>query len=74
MTKVDDLVVEVIAAKEQLKNINTTINRDRWIITELENEIKDKENKLLSLNNELEAKEWEVESFNVMVEWISKEY
>lgn len=73
-TKVDELVAETINAKEQLKNINNTINKDRAVLAEIENEIKDKENKILSLNNEIEAKQWELESFDVMVKDAEKSF
>ena len=41
MTKVDELVAETINAKEQLKSINNTINKDRAVLADMENEIKE---------------------------------
>lgn len=74
MSDIENLWKEYINAKEQLKSINVTINRDRKIVEDLDNEIKDKENKILSLNNEIEAKQWELDNFGAMVEDVEKSY
>ena len=74
MTNIDELGAEITAAKNKLKEINATINRDRGVADSLVNEIKEKENKILGLNNEIEAKEGELEAMNVMVENLGKDY
>lgn len=74
MTNIDELGAEITAAKNKLKEINTTINRDRWVVEDLEKEIKEKENKILSLNNEIEAKMGELEWVEALVDNLSKDY
>ena len=49
MTKIDDIASEVIVAKEQLKQINATINNDREIVKKLDNEILEKKEKIKEL-------------------------
>ena len=43
MAKVEDLANEIVLAKEQLMNINNTINRDRGVLEDLKKEIKQTE-------------------------------
>jgi archaellum component FlaC len=54
MTTVDELAIEVINAKEQLKNINNTINRDRAVAKELEEDIKAKKAEQKDLGKKLD--------------------
>jgi len=74
MAKVEDMANELVLAKEQLKNINATINRDKEVLAGIEKEIKVKE----WLCKEADAKIGEltdqIASINANKESAEKEY
>ena len=72
MSTVDELVVEVINAKDQLKAINATINRDREVAKELENDIVSKKKELADIEKELVVKNDEIAGITVSKDKIEK--
>lgn len=74
MTTIDDLTIEMVNAKEQLKNINTAIWKDRTLLKELDDEIKARKKEKAEAEKELAQKKDEVASFDVLKEKIEKEY
>ena len=49
MATIDDLAIEMVNAREQLKSINNTINKDRKVLSDIEKNIEDKNNELEDL-------------------------
>ena len=74
MSDIEKLGNEYIAAKEQLKEINNTINRDRWIVEELNNEIKEKEEEIVKINADIDGKKSELEWIEVLLKDNEKKY
>ena len=74
MATIDDLAIEMVNAKEQLKSINTSIWRDRTVLKELDAEIELKKAEKAEAEKELAQKKDEVDSFNVLKEKVEKEY
>ena len=74
MAKVEDLANELVLAKEQLMNINNTINRDKWVLEGLKKEIKIKEDLLKEAEKKLEEKTDEITSIYANKESAEKEY
>lgn len=64
MATIDELALEVVNAREQIKSINNTINKDRKILAGLEDDIKVKENKIKELEKEIEEKNDEIASLD----------
>lgn len=74
MATIDDLAIEMVNAKEQLKSINTSIWRDRTVLKELDASIEAKKAEEKAVEEELAQKKDEVASFDVLKEKIEKEY
>lgn len=74
MATIDDLAIEMVNAKEQLKSINTSIWRDRTVLKELDASIETKKAEEKAVEEELAQKKDEVASFDVLKEKIEKEY
>lgn len=74
MTTVDELAIEVINAKEQLKNINNTINRDRAVAKELEEDIKEKKWVQKELYDKLDSIASEIDNAEANKKAAEKEY
>jgi chromosome segregation protein len=72
--KIDDLAVEMASAKEKLKDINSTINRDRAVMAELEKSIKDKKAEVAEVEKELAAKKDEIASLDILKKDTEKEF
>lgn len=64
MTTVDELAIEMVNAKEQLKNINNTINKDRAVLKGIEDSIKEKNKEVEELNKIIEQKNDEIVSLD----------
>lgn len=74
MATIDDLAIEMVNAKEQLKSINTSIWRDRTVLKELDASIEAKKAEEKAVEEELAQKKDEVASFDVLKEKVEKEY
>lgn len=74
ITKVDELAAEIINAKEQLRNINTTIWRDRKIIVELEKSIEEKKGEEKEALKRIEELKEDIASYEVSKGKVEKEY
>ena len=74
MATIDDLAIEMVNAKEQLKSINTAIWKDRNVLKELDAEIEAKKKEKAEAEKELAQKKDEVASFDVLKEKVEKEY
>ena len=74
MTTVDELAIEVINAKEQLKNINNTINRDRAVVKELEEDIKAKKAEQKELSKKLDEIASEIDNAEANKKSAENEY
>ena len=74
MATIDDLAIEMVNAKEQLKSINTAIWKDRNLLKELDAEIEAKKAEKAEAEKELAQKKDEVASFDVLKEKVEKEY
>ena len=74
MVTIDDLAIEIVNAKEQLKSVNNTINKDRKILSELEEKIKKKEEEIKGLENEIKERKDEVASLEKTKEKSEGEY
>ena len=73
MATIDDLAIEMVNAKEQLKSINTSIWRDRTVLKELDASIEAKKAEEKAVEEELAQKKDEVASFDVLKEKIEKD-
>lgn len=74
MATIDDLAIEMVNAKEQLKSINTAIWKDRTLLKELDADIEAKKAEQAEAEKELQQKKDEVASFEVLKEKVEKEY
>lgn len=74
MAKVEDLANELVLAKEQLMNINNTINRDRGVLEDLKKEIKQTEELKKLAEDKLQELTDEVESLYATKKSAEKEY
>ena len=74
MAKVEDMANELVLAKEQLKNINATINRDKEVLAGIENEIKVKEWLCKEAQDKIDSLVDEIASINANKESAEKEY
>lgn len=74
MATIDEITSEVIVAKEQLKQINATINADRKVVKDLEIEIEEKKKNIKELEKEIGEKKEEITSLDSTKKWIEKEY
>ena len=68
------LMEELKEARGKLKDINVAINRDTDVLKKLGDEIKEKENKILWLNNEIEAKSWELDAIKNLVDLAEEDF
>jgi chromosome segregation ATPase len=64
--KIDDIAIEMAGAKEKLKDINNTINRDRVVLAEIEKSIKDKKAEEKEIEKELAEKKDEIASLDIL--------
>ena len=74
MAKVEDMANELVLAKEQLKNINATINRDKEVLAGIEKEIKIKEWLCKEAQDKIDSLADEIASINANKESAEKEY
>ena len=74
MATIDDLAIEMVNAKEQLKSINNTINKDRKILSVLEKKIEEKNKEINDLDELMVQKKDEIASLDSGKEKIEKEY
>ena len=74
MAKVEDMANELVLAKEQLKNINATINRDKEVLAGIEKEIKIKEWLCKEAQDKIDSLVDEIASINANKESAEKEY
>jgi chromosome segregation ATPase len=74
MTTIDDLAIEMVNAKEQLKSINNTINKDRKIVSDLEKGIEEKNKEIKKLEKEIEEKNDEIASLDSTKNKAEEEY
>ncbi len=74
MAKVEDLANEIVLAKEQLMNINSTINRDRGVLEDLKKEIKQTEELKKLAEDKLEELTDQVTSIYANKDAAEKEY
>lgn len=74
MATIDDLAIEMVNAKEQLKSINNTINKDRKILSDLEKKIEEKNKEINDLDELMVQKKDEIASLDSGKEKIEKEY
>lgn len=74
MAKVEDMANELVLAKEQLKNINATINRDKEVLAGIEKEIKVKEWLQKEAQDKIDSLVDEIASINANKESAEKEY
>ena len=74
MAKVEDMANELVLAKEQLKNINATINRDKEVLANVEKEIKVKEWLCKEAQDKIDSLVDEIASINANKESAEKEY
>jgi CII-binding regulator of phage lambda lysogenization HflD len=74
MAKVEDLANEIVLAKEQLMNINNTINRDRGVLEDLKKEIKQTEELKKLAEDKLEELTDQVTSIYANKDAAEKEY
>ena len=74
MATIDDLAIEMVNAKEQLKSINNTINKDRKILAELEKGIEWKNKEIKELEKKVEEKNEESASLDSTKEKAENEY
>ena len=73
MKNIEDIASEVIVAKEQLKQINATINNDREVVKGLENQILEKNKELEDLEKQIKEKNEEIISLDGTKKWIEEE-
>lgn len=74
MATIDDLAIEMVNAKEQLKSINNTINKDRKIVSDLEKGIEEKNKEIKKLEKEIEEKNDEIASLDSTKNKAEEEY
>ena len=74
MAKVEDLANEIVLAKEQLMNINNTINRDRGVLEDLKKGIKQTEELKKLAEDKLEELTDQVTSIYANKDAAEKEY
>jgi len=74
MATIDDLAIEMVNAKEQLKSINNTINKDRKIVSDLEKGIEEKNKEIKELEKEIKEKNDEIASLDSTKNKAEEEY
>lgn len=74
MATIDELAIEMVNAKEQLKSINNTINKDRAILKGIEDGIKEKNKEIEELDKIIEQKNDEIASLDGTKEKAEGEY
>lgn len=74
MATIDELAIEMVNAKEQLKSINNTINKDRKIVSDLEKGIEEKNKEIKKLEKEIEGKNDEIASLDSTKKKAEEEY
>ena len=73
MAKIEDVANEMFEAKEQLKNINNTINRDRAVLADVEKSIEAKKSELKDAEKKIKEKEEEIASLDNTKKAIEKD-
>jgi chromosome segregation ATPase len=74
MAKVEEIADEIIIAKEQLMNINNTINRDRGVLSDLNKKIAQNKELYELAEKKLAEITDEVSSLHANKDAVEKEY
>ena len=64
MATIDELAIEMVNAKEQLKSVNNTINKDRKILADIEKGIEEKNKEIGELEKKIKEKNDEIASLD----------